>query len=391
MALPPTKVIKREGCHQLKELLQKYEANTPQVEIEPKEDLATLPYTGGTTGLPKGAMMTHYNLISNALQFRSFYTDFEDGKELQIGLMPFYHAGGQLFSIITGILHGDTIVILTTPDIDVILADIVKYKPTIFVGAPTMYEYLRKYKKTSRVNWHQFKKIISGADALNEYTAKAWQERTGTTIHEMYGMTETSCMSHGNPEGGCKLTSIGVPLPNTASVVLDPERDSICPVGEIGEIAVHGPQVTKGYWKNEEATNECRVILDGVEWWRTGDLGRMDDDGYFFVYDRKRDLIKYKGLRIYAREVEEVLVSHPQIKQAGVIPVKDMEVGENVKAMIVLESEARGNLSESDIIEYCEGKLAHYKIPKIVEFIGEIPKTDIGKVSRRELREHEEG
>jgi long-chain acyl-CoA synthetase len=173
------------------------------------------------------------------------------------------------------------------------------------------------------------------------------------------------------------------------AAILDPEKDDFVPVNEIGEICIIGPQVTIGYWKNIDATNACIATIEGDRWWRTGDLGRMDENGYFYIYDRKRDLIKYKGLRVYAREVEEVLKTHPKIKEVGVIGVRDLKVGENVKALIVLESDARGSVSENDIMEYCKEKMASYKIPRIIEFVGELPRTDVGKVSRRELREEE--
>ncbi|MBW1819558.1 MAG: AMP-binding protein, partial [Deltaproteobacteria bacterium] len=231
--------------------------------------------------------------------------------------------------------------------------------------------------------------MMSGADALLESTAKEWQARTGVSIYEVYGMTETVLITHGNPLGKSKIGSIGIPITNTMAAILDPEVDTFLPPGEMGELVMAGPQVTKGYWNNPDATRDCEAVINGVRWWRSGDLGRMEEDGYFYLYDRKRDLIKYKGLRVYAREVEEVLKTHPQIKEVGVIGVRDPKVGENVKAMVVLETDARGQLSELDIREYCKDHLAPYKIPKIVEFIGEIPKTDVGKVSRRELREEE--
>jgi long-chain acyl-CoA synthetase len=190
--------------------------------------------------------------------------------------------------------------------------------------------------------------------------------------------------------GKQKYGSIGVPISNTYAAVLDPDEDAYVPVGETGEIVVSGPQITMGYWQRKDATRECEALINGIRWWRTGDLGRMEEDGYFYVYDRKRDLIKYKGLRVYAREVEEVLRDHPNIKEVGVVGVSDPLVGQQVRAVVVLESDARGKISENDIKQYCKDKLAHYKIPKIIDFVGEIPKTDIGKVSRREIRIEEE-
>ena len=388
MAAPAPEIYKAEGIYRLHELIAKYPPNPPGVDINAREDVAMLPYTGGTTGAPKGVMITHTNIIANQAQYTEITKVLGTGQETVVGFMPFYHAAGGM-SLFYVVFRGNTIVIVTTPDIDDILEDIIRYGATYFVSAPTMYEMLKDYEKTDRVNWKKVKMIISGADALNEFTARDWEERTNSRITEGYGMTETTAITHFNILGREKYGSIGVPACNTDSAILDPDEDNYLAVGEIGEIVVAGPQITKGYWQRPEATQECESVIDGKRWWRTGDLGRMDEDGYFYVYDRKRDLIKYKGLRIFAREVEEVLKDHPSIKEAGVVGVADPLVGQNVKAVIVLESDARGKLSERDIMEYCRDKLAPYKIPRIIEFVGEIPKTDIGKVSRREIRTEE--
>jgi len=389
MAAPSPELFKREGFHQFRELIKKYPPNPPKVEIDPEKDLLDLPYTGGTTGLPKGVMISHYNMIADLEQFRAFYPFLKEGKEVGVAYMPFYHAAGRVMGLLNGILHGHTLVVITTPDPDDILNAISSYKVTNFVGAPTVYEFLKDYEKTDRVNWKSLKLVASGADALHEFTARDWKTRTGVTIHDAYGMTELTAISHISPLGRVKTGAVGVPIPNTLAAIIDPDKDEFLPMGELGELVVSGPQVTPGYWNKPDATRECEAIIDGVRWWRTGDLAKMDEEGYFYLYDRKRDLIKYKGLRVYAREVEEVLKIHPQIREVGVIGVKDIKVGENVKAYVVLEHDARGRLSEQDIIEYCKGKLTYYKIPRIVEFVGEIPKTDVGKVSRRELRETE--
>ncbi len=203
-------------------------------------------------------------------------------------------------------------------------------------------------------------------------------------------MTETSSVGMGSPYGRPKIGSFGVPLPNTMAAIVDPEGTEFLPVGETGELVVRGPQIMKGYWNRPEETKNTFVEIDGETWLRTSDLASMDEEGYFYYYDRKRDMIKYKGLAVFAREVEEVLASHPQIKETGVIGVPDKDVGEIVKAVVVLETEARGKVLEEEIIKYCQEKLAHYKVPKIIEFKGEVPKTDVGKVSRRELREETE-
>jgi long-chain acyl-CoA synthetase len=389
-ASPSPEILKKEGVHQFRNLLNQYPPNPPKVEIHPQEDIMILPYTGGTTGQPKGVMITHHNVVANLTQLVAFQSMLEEGKETLIAFMPYYHAAGMLLGLLWGTLRGFTQVTVTTPEMDDILNAIGKYGATFFMGAPTLYEILKDYDKTTdRVNWKRLKIIMSGADALNESTAKDWESRTGTRITEGYGMTETTAATHINPLGKEKYGSIGVPIPSTKAAIVDPDEDKFLPVGEMGELVVMGPQVTKGYWRNPQATKECEAVIEGERWWRTGDLGKMGEDGYFYIYDRKRDLIKYKGLRVFAREVEEVLKAHPKIKEVGVVGVPDKTVGENVKAVIVLESDARGKISEVQIVEYCREKLAHYKIPKLIEFVGEIPKTDIGKVSRREIREEE--
>lgn len=389
MTVPNPKILQREGFYAFKELIKKYPADPPEIQIDAKKDILVLPYTSGTTGPPKGVMLTHYNVIADETLYYSFYPIFEEGRDVMIGYMPFYHAAGLMTGVISAIRRGTTLVIITNPDLDDILYSISKYGATFFIGAPAIYEALNNYEKTDRVNWKKLKAHLSGADALHEATATDWKMKTGFDIHECYGMTEFTCNSHQTPLGRVKSGSMGVPLPSTVATILDPDEDRVLPPNEMGEIVVSGLQVTEGYWNNPEATRQCEAWINGIRWWRTGDLGKMDEEGYFYIYDRKRDLIKYKGLRVYAREVEEVLKTHPAVKEVGVIGVPDIKVGENVKAYVVLEGDAKGQVSEQDIIDYCSGKLAHYKIPKVVEFIGEIPRTDIGKASRRELREYE--
>jgi len=391
MSAPSPEIFEREGFYQFQDLIKKYPPNPPKIEFNVREDLVTLPYTGGTTGLPKGAMITHYNLVAAERLGRIFWGDvIEEGKEVILAYLPFYHIYGQSVVMLGGISQGYTLVIFTTPDLDDILNSIESYKATIFYSVPSLYEALRDYARTDRVNWKRIKVLVSGADALLEDTARGWERRTGAKIHEGWGMTETSSVGIVSPYGRPKVGSFGVPLPNTVAAIVDPEGTEFLPVGETGELVVKGPQMTRGYWNNPEETKKMLVEIDGEIWLRTSDLASMDEEGYFSYYDRKRDLIKYKGLAVFAREVEEVLASHPQIKETGVIGVPDPVVGENVKAVVVLETEARGKVLEEEIIKYCQERLAHYKVPKIVEFRGEVPKTDVGKVSRRELREEEE-
>lgn len=389
MEAPDQDTIKREGLISFKELLKKFEPKIPKVHIE-QEDIAALPYTGGTTGLPKAAILTHRNMVSLQEQINSFWPMFERGKEVSMAFLPFYHIYGQVVVMLSGLVTGTTLILFTTPDMDEILPSMERYQASAFFGVPTLYEYLKEHEKTLRVNWRRLKLIVCGADTLHGSTIEEWEKKTGTKILEGYGMTETTAVSHGTPYDRPKKGSFGVPIPNMDAAIIDPDGTDYVPVNEVGELILSGPNIMKGYWKREKETKESLIELEGKVWLRTGDLVRMDEEGYFHFFDRKRDLIKYKGYSVFARHVEEVLYMHPMIKAAGVVGVPDPTVGQVIKAYVVLQSEARGKVSEEDIIEFCKQHLAHYKVPKIVEFRGELPKTDVGKVSRRELREEAE-
>jgi long-chain acyl-CoA synthetase len=382
--------MEEAGLIQFQALMKKYSPRPPQIVIHPREDIAALPYTGGTTGLPKAAILTHHNIVSLQAQTVSFWPIFEEGKEVAIAFLPFFHIYGQVVVMLNGLVQGSTIVLFTTPDIDDILSAMDRYQASGFYGVPTLFEYLKDYEKTDRVNWKRLKLIACGADTLHESTIQGWERRTGTKILEGYGMTETTAVSHSTPYDRPKPGSFGVPIPGVTAAIVDVEGTEFMPVGEVGELILNGPNIMQGYWKRPEETKESIIDLEGKKWLRTGDLVRMDEEGYFHFFDRKRDLIKYKGYSVFARHVEEVLYKHPQIKAAGVVGVRDPSVGQLIKAYVVLQSDARGKVSEEEIMEFCRQNLAHYKVPKIIEFRGELPKTDVGKVSRRELREEAE-
>ena len=387
----PTREEKaHKGLVDFEELIKKYPPNPPKVKIDPKKDIAALPYTGGTTGLPKAAVLTHHNMVSIVHQVKKLWPFLEDGKEVGIAFLPFFHIYGQVVAMLNGMARGFTGVLFTTPDIDEILDAMEKYKASTFNGVPTMFEFLKEYEKTYRVNWKNVKLIGCGADTLHESTVEAWERRTGSKIHEGYGMTETTGVSHSNPYQKTKRNSFGVPIPGVRAAIIEYEGSKFMPVGEVGELILNGPNIMQAYWKRPEETKQSLIDIDGEKWLRTGDIVSMDEDGYFHFFDRKRDLIKFKGYSVFARHVEEVLYKHPQIKAAGVVGVPDPKVGNIIKAYVVLESEARGKISEEDVINFCTENLAHYKVPKIIEFRGELPKTDVGKVSRRELREEGE-
>jgi len=390
MHVPSPEYIAEAGIHMFQDLIKKYPPQPPNVTIDPHTDIAALPYTGGTTGLPKAAILNHYNMVALQRQVIDFWPFNEPGKEVVIAFLPFFHIYGQVVIMLSGLSQGFTLVLFTTPDMDDILEATERYKASAFYGVPTLYEHLKEYDKTDRVNWKRLKMIICGADTLHESTVTDWERRTGSKILEGYGMTETTAVSHTSPFDRPKTGSFGVPICNVTAAIVDVEGTEFMPVGEVGEMILNGPNIMQGYWKRTEETKESLIEIDGKKWLRTGDLVRMDEEGYFFFFDRKRDLIKYKGYSVFARHVEDVLYNHPQIKAAGVVGVPDPQVGQVIKAYVVLQSEARGKVSEEEIVEFCRQNLAHYKVPKIIEFRGELPKTDVGKVSRRELREESE-
>ncbi|HKU47491.1 MAG TPA: long-chain fatty acid--CoA ligase [Burkholderiales bacterium] len=373
--------------HWLQDLLKKYPARPPAVSIDPRADLAALPYTGGTTGNPKGVMLTHYNLVAAQTMGAAAFSVFEPGKEVILAFLPFFHIYGQVVIMLNGICQGNLLVLFTSPDTEAILEAMERYRATAFYGVPTLYEYLKDHKDTNKADWKRLKLIVSGADTLHESTMQGWSKRTGSTITEGYGLSESCATSHINPLERPKSGSFGCPIPGMQAAVMNAETLEFVPPGETGELVLAGPNIMQGYWQRKEESANAFVERGGVRWMRTGDVVRMDEEGYFHFYDRSKDLIKFKGYSIFAKDVEDVLYAHPQVKAAGVIGVPDPAVGQRIKAIVVLQGDARGKLSEDEIKAYCRQSLADYKVPHIVEFRGELPKTDVGKVSRRELRD----
>jgi len=380
-------VPQRQGLIQFQELIKKYPPKPPNVEINPVEDLAALPYTGGTTGVPKGAMLTHYNILSLVEEIRQYWTKVEDGKEVAVIVLPFYHIYGQAIIMLMGLLRGQTGIVFSKPDLDEMLSAVDKYGVTLWYGVPTLYKYLVDHPRTKRINWKKMKYCICGADTLHEATREEWRRLTDVDIFEGYGMTETSGVTHANPEDRNKVGSFGVPLPSTYVGVVNLDTDQFIQPGEPGELVVSGPQVTKGYWKKPEQNKKSYFKAGDRLWFRTGDMVRMDEEGYFYFVERTKDMIKYKGLQVYAKEIEDLLYDHPKIKEAAIIGVPTPDVGERVKAIVVPEPDYRGKLTKEEVLQYCGEKLAPYKVPKLVEFRGEVPKTDVGKVDHKKLRE----
>ncbi|HYV65060.1 MAG TPA: long-chain fatty acid--CoA ligase [Myxococcales bacterium] len=375
------------NLHWLQDLLKKYPPRPPNVSIDPRTDLAALPYTGGTTGHPKGVMLTHANMVAAQALARATFRAFESGKEVIVAFLPFFHIYGQVVIMMNGLSQGHLLVLFTSPDTEGILSAMERYRATVFFGVPTLYEYLKDHKDTNKVDWRRLKLILCGADTLHESTTKGWARRTGSSITEGYGLSETCAISHVNPAQRTKPGSFGCPIPDVLAAVIDPESLAWVPPGQVGELVLSSPSVMVGYWRRPEETARAFLERDGRRWLRTGDIVRMDEEGYFHFHDRAKDLIKCKGYSVFAKDVEEVLHAHPHVKAAGVIGVPDPALGHRIKAIVVLQADARGKVDEEQIQAYCRERLAEYKVPQVVEFRGELPRTDVGKVSRRELRE----
>ncbi|WP_202319920.1 long-chain-fatty-acid--CoA ligase [Archaeoglobus neptunius] len=357
-----------------------------RAEINPKEDVAIFLYTGGTTGVPKAVMSTHYNLVANAYQVLEWLPEKDVENDVFIGVLPYFHSYGMTTSLNAPIAFGSTIILVPDPrDIKRILESIQKYRVSIFCGVPTMYNAILNHPDLDKYDLSSIKACISGAAPLPVEVKREFERVTGGKLVEGYGLSETSPVTHANPIYGVnKEGSIGIPFPDTYSVVVDDEG-RILPVGEVGELAIKGPQVMKGYWKMEEETK--KVLVNG--WLLTGDMAKMDEDGYFYIVDRKKDMIIAGGYNIYPREVEEVLYEHPAVMEAAVVGVPDPYRGETVKAFVVLKPEYADKVTEEDIIKFCKERLAAYKVPKIVEFRDELPKSAVGKILRRVLRDEE--
>jgi len=362
------------------------ESHPPMVEyagVDPANDIALLQYTGGTTGTAKGAMLTHYNLVSNALYGARLFPVTEN--DVSLCVLPLFHIYGLTVTMNIPIAVGASIVLLPSFHVEEVMKTIQKMKVTLFSGAPAMYIAINSKPNAKSFNLKSVRACMSGGSALPSAVRKKFMELTGGNLVEGYGLSETSPVTHVNPltSGIVKDGSIGPPFSGTDAMIVDLEdRNKVLPIGEVGELAVKGPQVMKGYW-NQKAETDA-VLKDG--WFLTGDIAKMDEDGYFYIVDRKKDMIDVAGFKVYPREVEEVLFEHPDIKEAGVVGIPDEFKGEAVKAFIVLKDPSK-KLTQKEVIDFCLERLAKFKAPKEVEFVQELPKTLIGKVLRRKLRE----
>ncbi len=351
--------------------------------------LALLQYTGGTTGTPKGVMLTHRNLIANAWQCRSWMPTLREGDEVFLGVLPFFHVYGMSVCQNIALTSGSTLVVLPRFQVTEVLETIVNERVTIFPGIPAMYQALTNNAQSAeRFDLRTVRICISGAGPLQPSVQKRFEAMTGARLVEGYGLTEAGPVTHVNPIN-CpaeqrRVRSIGVPVPGTEAKIVDMETGGReLPFETVGELIVRGPQVMQGYWRREEETRH--VLRDG--WLYTGDLARRDQDGYFYLEDRKKDMIKSGGENVYPREVEDVLLRHPKVKEAVVVGLPRGLRGELIKAYVVLREGTQATVVE--LLEHCRRDLAKFKVPKRVEFRKELPKTLVGKVLRRVLIEEE--
>ncbi|MCK5424874.1 MAG: long-chain fatty acid--CoA ligase [Emcibacter sp.] len=352
------------------------------VDIDVDEDVAVIQFTGGTTGIPKGAMLTHANIYTNVLQLGAWTTDFERGKEVVIGSLPFFHVFAMTVVMDLSIYLGAKVVIQPKFELEAAIKMMKREKPTIFAGVPTMYTALLNHKSSPDIGMDNVRMCMSGGAPLPVELGVAFKKKIDITISEGYGLTETSPVSTSNPyDRESRKGSIGLPMPATEVIIVDREDPTkIMPLGENGEICIKGPQVMKGYWKRPEATAE--VIVDGML--RTGDVGYMDEEGFTYIIDRDKDLILVGGFNVYPRVVEEAIYEHPSVHEATVIGIPDDYLGERPKAFVTLK-DPDDKLTEAELMTFIRERLGKHERPKEIEFRAELPKTMIGKLSKKEL------
>ena len=352
------------------------------VRVDGATEVAVLQYTGGTTGVPKAAMLSHRNLVANALQCAAWFNVATQEREVVLASIPYFHVYGMTVAMTYPLLAGATIVLETRPDVDEILKLVDKYHPTQFPGVPALYNGINHHPKRGQYDLRSIRICLSGSAPLPLEVAKQFEANTGGSVVEGYGLSETSPVTHANPiRGERRAGSVGLPLPNTDQRVVDLETGTK-PLAamEEGELCVRGPQVMLGYYHQPGETS--MVLQDG--WFRTGDIAYIDADGYCFIVDRKKDLINVGGLKVYPREVEEVLFQHPSVADVAVVGVPDAELGEVVRAFVVLKAGTTATAEE--LIQFVRERVAHYKAPRVVEFRTALPRSGVQKVLRRELR-----
>ncbi len=387
-AATPTPVV--EGTIRMTDLLAGVvEPELPRIEIDTDEDVAVLQYTGGTTGVPKGAMLTHRNIFANVVQTDAWAHQFtERGKDCYLLVIPLFHIYGFTVGMIEGVWRGSQQVLIPKYDVEAVLTAIRDYRPTYFPAVPTIYISLLNHPKAREYGLDKVRAFNSGSAPLPVEVIDQFERMTGGTLNEGYGLSEASPVTHSTPSlGRRKPGSIGLPLSDTDIKIVDIATGvTEVPIGEEGELCIAGPQVMKGYWNRpDETAIALRTDAAGKCWLYTGDVARMDEDGYTYIVQRKKDMIIVSGFNVYPSEVESVLFTHPAVMEAAVIGKPDSYRGERVKAFVVLKAGASATTEE--LIAHCETGLAEFKVPREIVFRDSLPKTAVGKVLHRVLRE----
>jgi long-chain acyl-CoA synthetase len=372
------------GVYDFRSLLKEAGDLTP-VTVGQRE-VAVLGYTGGTTGVPKGAMLTHRNLVAQAAISAAWFVDRLPGKDVYMGALPLFHVFGLACVMNLGVHEGAAVILVPDPrDLKSLLSAAHTHRPTAFSGVPALYAAINSHADLRKYDLTSITTCTSGAAPLPEQVQTTFEHLTGGRLVEGFGLTETCAASIVNPmKGARKIGSIGVPMPNTLAKIVDAQTGTDLPVGQVGEIAISGPQVMAGYWNNP---GETAKVMRPDGFFLTGDLGTMDEDGFFKVVDRKKDMFIVGGFNVYPREIEEVLSLHPKVMDAAVVGIPDVQRGHNVKAYVVLKPGQQATAAE--VTDYCRRNLTRYKVPREVEFRDAIPKTMVGKVLRRALRDEE--
>ena len=374
-----------EDVYKWKDVLADHAPNPPLVELA-FDDVAMYQYTGGTTGVSKGVMLTHGNLSKQVQQIAAWFPTFKKGNEIMLGALPYFHVFGLSTAMNFAIYMGWGQILVPKPQPEPLLAAIGKFKPTFAPLVPTMYIGMLNHPKISKIDMTSIKGCFSGSAPLPLEVIKDFENKTGAVIVEGFGLTESTPVTHINPFAGGKrkVGSIGVPISDTQCRLVDiVDGQADVPVGQAGELLVKGPQVMKGY--HHQPAETAATLTDG--WLYTGDIAKMDQEGYFYIIDRKKDMVLCGGCNVYPREIEEVFYEHPKVLEAAAIGVPHPTRGEQVKIFVVLK--AGETATQEELVDYCKNKLAAYKLPTKIEFRSELPKSNVGKILKKELRAEE--
>jgi long-chain acyl-CoA synthetase len=374
-----------ENVYKWKDMLAKSSPTPPDVELS-FDDVAMYQYTGGTTGVSKGTILTHGNLSKNVQQAGAWFPTFKKGDEAMLGALPFFHVFGLTCAMNFAISMGWGHILVPKPQPEALLETIRKFKPTFAPLVPAMYIGMLNHPDIDKVDMTSISGCFSASAPLPLEVISDFENKTGAVIVEGYGLTETSPVTHVNPfaDGKRKVGSIGVPISDTECRIVDlDDGNTDVPVGETGELLIKGPQVMKGYWNNPEET--AKTLTDG--WLYTGDIAKMDEGGYFYIVDRKKDMIISSGCNVYPRDIEEVLYENPKVQEACAIGIPHPTRGEAIKVFVALKEGETA--TQEELIEYCTDKLAKYKLPTEIEFRDELPKTNVGKILKKDLRKEE--